>query len=100
MHRDQRAEIGVDAGLHLLARLRDRADADVAPACDVDPQFGDVCGVDARQIGGVFQQELAAPERMVHPRAAELLHEHAEREVLNPNALEHGRGNPETRIWR
>ena len=74
---------------HLLARLRDRADADVAPACDVDPQFGDVCGVDARQIGGVFQQELAAPERMRHPGAAELLDEHADAQLVGGNTFEH-----------
>ena len=67
MYRRQVAEIGVDAGFHLLARLRDRAGRDVAPACDVDPQFGDGGGMDACQIGGVFQQKLAAPERMVHP---------------------------------
>src|SRR3989344_5048661 len=53
---------------------------------------GDGSGLYPGQVPGVFEQELGPPERVVHPRPAELVQIHAQGEMLNVNALEHGRG--------
>ncbi|MNV27007.1 hypothetical protein D3C71_1181420 [compost metagenome] len=86
------AEVGVNLRVGLLARHRRGARRHVQPLVGVNPDFLDGSGLYPGQVPGVFEQELGPPERVVHPRPAELVQIHAQGEMLNVNALEHGRG--------
>ena len=89
------AEAGVNLGIGLLARHRAGARGHVQSPVGINPAFVDGGCPDAGQILGVLQQELFAPKRVLHPRAAEFVQVHTQGEVFDMNALEHG-GEPGT----
>lgn len=83
------AEVGLELRIGLCARDRGGARCHVHAFVGVDPALVDGCGLDAGQVLGVLQQELGAPERVLHPRAAQFVQVHAQGEMLDLDALEH-----------
>ena len=65
--------------------LGDRVDA----LGDIDPHLADAALQHAAQVVVIREQEILAPERMLHPGAAKLLDVHAQAKVLDANLLQH-----------
>jgi len=85
----ERFQLGVDLGLRLGFRDGRLIGGDVEPLVAVDPDFLDAALVNAHDVLRIGQHEAAAPERVLHPGAAELLDVHAEGEVVHADSLEH-----------
>jgi hypothetical protein len=56
----------------------------------VDHHLAHLAGADFVEVFGVGDDELAAPEGMVHPGAAELLDVHAQLHLVDPDFFQHG----------
>ena len=89
----QSAEVGLDLRIHLFAVHRRGALRYVQAFVRVNPDFLDGRGLDTGEVLGVLEQELGPPEGVIHLRAAKPVQVHAQGEVLDVDALEHGR-NP------
>ena len=89
----QAAEVGLDLRIHLFAGHRRGALRYVQAFVRVNPDLLDGRGLDAGEVLGVLEQEPGPPEGVIHLRAAKLVQVHAQGEVLDVDALEHGR-NP------
>ena len=70
----------------------------ITTLADVDPDFAYAAGTHALQILLTFEQEASPPERMVHPRPAELMDEHTEAQIGDRNTLEHNDEPHETKL--
>ena len=81
--------------LFRLLRLRGFG-GHVQPFAGVDDHFAHGARGDFLQVLRVGDHELATPERVVHPGAAELLDVHAQLDIFNPYFFQHGVGSK----WR
>ncbi len=63
---------------------------DIHALLHVDPQRLDATAAQRLQVGGIGQQELAAPERMVEPAALQSVYVHAEAKLTDKDFSEQG----------
>ena len=65
---------------------------DVVAAGRVDPDLPDAALAQAFEVVRVAEQELGAPEGVLHPRSAQLVDVHAQSQLIGADSLDHGNG--------
>ena len=91
-HRGGELELALDFDRHVFAADDSLAGSAfrIEALVGVDPQLLDAADHDALHVGFGAERELGAPERVVHPRAAELVDVHAHPQLADRYFLDHG----------